>query len=355
MDVCFSNAGRCQVRRCLLVTALIAGVTVSWADVSVGASRPKSPPSLTRQPEINVPQTPEGHVPDSSGPSAEVTFAAPQLFAVVAEAGTNRQRLYGKNDLIPDGKGAEPGFAVETLDATSLQLRDTRSQQLVRVSVGEELPGISRRRLTETTVLDGVDYRYVQGKGLVDPEPTILQIRTRRATLLVDTASPQTTVATPTETPKQAQVREYALTTQQRLDGTILGKVRVKGAGRDAYEISSADLLMAMNHGGRVLMEAWTAVRPMLSWDQGINFHVKSAVADGVLGSQGFRVTSPKLAERAGLEAGDIVIAVNEQPIHGFSDVFRLYRQVRANQNLSAVELKIERQGQVVTKTYRIR
>jgi len=170
----------------------------------------------------------------------------------------------------------------------------------------------------------------------------------------VDTTSPQTTAA-PAETAGPPQVREYALTTQQRLDATILGKVRVKGAGRDAYDISSADLRMAMNHGGQVLMEAWSAVRPMLSWDQGINFQVKSAIADGVLGSHGFRVTSPKLAERAGLEAGDVVLAVNDQPINGFGDVFRVYRQVRANQNLSVVEVKLERQGQVLTKTYRIR
>lgn len=193
-------------------------------------------------------------------------------------------------------------------------------------------------------------------QGSVDPEPRVFQIRTRRAALLVDTPSPQTGVAVaPANTVRPAQVREYALQTQQRLDARILGKVRVKGAGRDNYEISAANLRMAMNHGEQILMEAWSTVRPMLSWNQGINFQVPSPIADGVLGPRGFRVTSPNLAERAGLEMGDVVLAVNDHPINGFGDVFRLYRQVKADQRLSAMELKLERQGHVMTKRYRIR
>jgi S1-C subfamily serine protease len=73
------------------------------------------------------------------------------------------------------------------------------------------------------------------------------------------------------------------------------------------------------------------------------------------LGPRGFKVTSPNLAERAGLEMGDVVLAINQQPINGFGDVFRLYRQVKADQSLSTVEVKLERQGQLVTKTFRIR
>ena len=355
MDVLLLDRGQYRAWRWLVVMVLLAGVTVSWTGLSSGASRPTDAPPLTRQPQIGVPRATAEPVPESSGPSAEVAFADPQRFAIVTEAATNRQRLYGRSDHIPDGASAVQHLVVEAVEVTGLVIRDTRSQQLVRVPLGAELPGTNRRRLTRTTILEGVEYRYVNVSGPVDPEPRVLQIQAHRATLLVDTAAPHNSVAPRAETPGQAEIREYALATQQRLDGTVLGRVRVKGAGRDAYEVSSADLKLAMDHGGAVLMEAWNSVRPMLSWTQGINFHVTSAVADGVLESQGFRVTSPKLAERAGLEAGDVVVAVNQQPIRGFGDVFRVYRQVRASTNLSTVELKIDRQGQLVTKTYRIR
>jgi hypothetical protein len=345
-----SSLGKHRASRVALVTALLASAILWWVDLAAAAGRPTVAPAQTPPPKVI-----EEPMPDASSPWAEVTFAAPQRFAIVTESQTKRRRLYGKGDLVLDGKGTEQGIVVEEIETAGLQIRDTRTQKLFRVAVGEMLPGGGGRRLTETTVLDGVDYCYVTVKGSVDPEPRVLQIRTRRAALVVDTPSPQTVVVASADTAQPAQVREYALQTQQRLDATILGKVRVKDAGRDNYEISAADLRMAMDHGEQVLMEAWSTVRPMLSWDQGINFQVKSPIADGVLGPRGFRVTSPNLAERAGLEMGDVVLALNDQPINGFGDVFRLYRQVKADQRLSMVELKLERQGQLMTKTYRIR
>lgn len=295
-------------------------------------------------------------MPDASSPRAEVTFAAPQRFAIVSELQTKRKRLYGKGDLIPEDKGPEQRLVVDSVEDAGIQIRDTRTQKLIRVGVGQLLPGDVGRRLTEIAILSGVDYCYVNAKGAADPEPRVLQIRMRRAAMVVDTPTERTAVAAaPADSAPRPQAREYTLQTQQRLDGTILGKVRVDGVGRDTYDVSAADLRMAMNHGEQVLMEAWSTVRPMISLDQGITFQIKSPVADGVLGPRGFKVTSPNLAERAGLEMGDVVLAINQQPINGFGDVFRLYRQVKADQRLSTVEVKLERQGQLVTKTFRIR
>jgi hypothetical protein len=334
-----------------LLTALWFGAALVWANSVEAAARPTGPASPPP-----APKTIEDPVPDASSPSAEVTFAVPQRFAIVSELQTKRKRLYGKGDLIPEDKGPEQRLVVDGVEDAALQIRDTRTQKLIRVPVGQLLPGDVARRLAEIAVLNGVDYRYVPAKGTADPEPRVLQIRMRRAAMVVDTPSaPPAVAAAPTDGAPRTQTREYALQTQQRLDGTILGKVRVEGVGRDTYDVSSADLRMAMNHGEQVLMEAWSTVRPMISLDQGITFHIKSPVADGVLGPRGFKVTSPNLAERAGLEMGDVVLAINQQPINGFGDVFRLYRQVKADQSLSTVEVKLERQGQLVTKTFRIR
>jgi hypothetical protein len=328
-----------------LVAALL------WADSAAAASRPAAAP-----PPAAPPKAVEDPVPDASSPWAEVTFAAPQRFAIVSELQTKRKRLYGKGDLIPEDKGPEQRLVVDNVDDAGLQIRDTRTQKLIRVAVGQLLPGDVSRRLTEIALLNGVDYCYVTAKGAVDSEPRVFQIRMRRAAMVVDTPATRAAVAAaPADSTPRPQSRAYALQTQQRLDGTILGKVRVEGVARDTYDVSSADLRMAMNHSEQVLMEAWSTVRPIISLDQGITFQIKSPVADGVLGPRGFKVTSPNLAERAGLEMGDVVVAINQQPINGFGDVFRLYRQVKADQNLSTVEVKLERQGQLVTKTYRIR
>lgn len=335
----------------LVSVSLATAIVMLWAGLSVAAGRVTVAPAPTA-----LPQAIEEPMPDASAPSAEITFAAPQRFGVVTEPRTARRRLYGKGNFVPRGTGADQGFTVEEVDAAGLDLRDARTQRLIRVAVGEVLPGVADRRLAEMTVLDGVDYRYVSVQGSVDPEPRVVEIRTRRAAVVVETPPRQTEIAVaPADTVRSARVLVYPLRTQQRLDATTLDTLRVEGAGRDDYRVSAAGLRSAMHHGEQVVMEAWSTVRPMLSWNHGMAFEVKSPIVDGVLGPRGFRLTSPKLAERAGLEMGDVVLAVNDQPINGFGDVFRLYRQVKADQHLSAVEITLERQGRLVTKTYRIR
>ncbi len=50
-----------------------------------------------------------------------------------------------------------------------------------------------------------------------------------------------------------------------------------------------------------------------------------------------------------------MVLAVNGQPVNTLSDVYRLYRKVRDDGQISTVQLDLERQGQPMTKVYRIR
>jgi len=161
-------------------------------------------------------------------------------------------------------------------------------------------------------------------------------------------------VAPPGSVPR-ARATEYTLQTQQRLDGPLLERVRVEPTGPNTYGLNAADVQWALEHAGQVLQEAWGTVRPLVSFQEGLRFRIASPLADGVLGAGGFQVHSPKLAERAGLMAGDIVRSVNGRPVNGFPDLFRLYQEVKRNPQLSAVEVSLERQGQLLTKTYRIR
>jgi hypothetical protein len=347
---------RHRARRLALTTALLASALLSWTDPAAAASQPQAPAAPSKAPVPPVSRAPiEAPAPDPS-PTAEVTFATPQRFAIVSEPRAKTRRLYTRGDFVPDPTAAGHGFLVDTLHPDGLQLRDIRSQQSVRVDVGGVLPGAGGRRLESTVLLDGVEYRYVNAGGSGDPEPRLLQIRERRAHLEVDATGPPiataTVPSTPTAPPPSA---DRPLQLERRLEKTILDKVRVKPAGQDTYEISAADAQMAFDHGGKILVDAMATIRPMLSLDQGMNFRVQSPVADGVLGPRGFRVDSPNLAERAGIEAGDVVLAVNGQPINGFGDLFQLYQQAKRDQGISVIELNLQRQGQLMTKTYRIR
>jgi S1-C subfamily serine protease len=99
-----------------------------------------------------------------------------------------------------------------------------------------------------------------------------------------------------------------------------------------------------------VLAEAWPTLWPRVSLQDGVSLQLRSPVADGVLGPRGFRVTSPNLAERAGIELGDVVLAVNGQAVNSLGDLYSLYQQVQREARLSTVELGLERHGVPVTK-----
>jgi len=340
------------------LTAVSLGLAVvAWIDPAAAAPQPQAPPARPKAAAVPVaaPQT-EEPVPASTS-SAEVTFPAPQRFAIVGEPHGKRRRLYASGDIVPNVKVAGQGYLVEEVLADGLQLRDTRSQKSVRMGVGVVIPDTGGRRLEGTVLLDGVEYRYVTGAAAPDPEPRLLQVRERRAQLEVDASASQVVASAAPSAPSAPppSENEVPLQLQQRLDKTILEKVQVKPAGRDTYEISAADVQMALEHGGKILMEAMATVRPMLSLDEGINFRVQSAVADGVFGPRGFRVDSPNMAQRAGIEAGDVVTAVNGQPINGFGDLFRLYQQAKSDQSVSTISLDLQRKGQPMTKMYRIR
>ncbi len=348
-----SPCTRFRWRHWLTAVALgIAGVV--WVTPTAAAPQPRTAPA---QPQRAAAAPPRAEEPlPVGGPSAEVTFPAPQRFAIVGEAHGKRRRLYTCGDLVPNVQAPGQGFLVEEVLPDGLQLRESRSQKTVRMGIGTVIPETGGRRLEGTVVLDGVEYRYVHGDSIPDPEPRLLQIRERRAQLVVETAASQAVayVAPPALSPPPSG-NEVPLQLQQRLDKTILEKVQVKPAGRDTYDLNAADVQRALEHGGEILREAMATVRPMVSLDEGISFRVRSPVADGVFGPRGFKVDSPNLAQRAGIEAGDVVTAVNGQPINGFADLFRLYQQAKRDQSISTISLDLTRKGQPVTKTYRIR
>lgn len=340
------SAPRAQRGRLGLANALLVGLILSWSLPTTAAVRSSAPPVRT---DDRIPET---------APVAEVQFAAPTYFAVVIEPGTQRRRLYGVGDPVGDGPGAIPGAVVVGLDSGAVRLRDQNQAQTRRVAVGEAIPGGKDRRLVAIVVLDGIEYRYVTPFGVADPEPRVREIRERRALLDVDaTPAAATLPVAPAARATSAPAAEYTYTleTRRRLDGPLLEGIRVQPTGRNAFAVNADDVQWALEHAGQVLQEAWGAVRPLLSLQDGLRFRVESPVADGVLGPGGFQVHSPRLAERVGLAAGDIVRSVNGQAINGFADLFRVYQAVRQNPRLSVVEVGIERQGQRLTKIYQIR
>ncbi len=303
------------------------------------------PPLATcsaRPPETSIPAT----------ASAVVMFPDPQRFAIAGELNGNRRWLYGKGDLLPTRTIGE-AYLVEAVWADAVQLRHTRTRKVLRVGTGEVVPESDHRRLEHTALLEAVEYRYVPWTTTAASEPLLVQVQGRCAQLDVDTAPPPAGLSPAASTASARLFDAFGSDQPPRHAG--LEGLQIHPTGRDTYEISSADAQMAFAQSRKMLMDAVTSLRPVFSLDEGFSLQVRSSVADGAFGPRGFRVDSPRMAERAGIETGDVILAVNGQAINGFTDLFRLYQQARSDQSISTISLDLQRQGQLVTKTYRIR
>jgi len=138
-------------------------------------------------------------------------------------------------------------------------------------------------------------------------------------------------------------------------DRELLEKVRVDERAPGLYEVNVADAQAVLEQAGRVLTELWPTVQPALSLQRGVEYRISSAAGDGVLSSQGFTLTAPKLAARAGLQVGDTILSVNGRPVDGFASLYRIFREVRQDPTLRTVRVELARQGTRRTQTYRIR
>lgn len=291
-----------------------------------------------------------------STPSAEVAFDTRRRFATLIEPSTKRQRLYGVGDILPDPKGSDSEYRITHIEEQRLQLSSLRGRRAIWIGVGDAVPGRPGWRVLGTPMLRLVEYRYVRTSGPLDSEPRVVELAEDRVRLDVDI--PLTVSASPaTRTPARASSLPPPQSPEagRKFENTLLGRVRVKPTADDSYEINAADLNAALEKGVQLFAEAWPRVWPSASSQRGVSLDIQSPIADGTLGPRGFRVTSPNLAERGGVQVGDLIVGVNGQPVNGFADVYRVYSQMQRDPNLSVIQLDLVRQGQHLTKTYRVR
>ncbi|HVO41941.1 MAG TPA: hypothetical protein VMT34_04935, partial [Aggregatilineales bacterium] len=66
-------------------------------------------------------------------------------------------------------------------------------------------------------------------------------------------------------------------------------------------------------------------------------------------------MTNPKWARGIGLEARDVILAVDGRAVNSFSDIYDAYQQLHRSVRRPSFELTLERDGVPLTKTYLIR
>jgi hypothetical protein len=259
-------------------------------------------------------------------------------------------------DVLVDPKGFGGEYRIKQIEEQRLQLGDLHGKKAIWIRPGSLIPGRPGWRFTGTLRLRAVEYRYVPTSGPLDAEPRVLELRGDHAALEVDISSSASAPPASPSARKAADLSSAGHSAAGKgFEHTLLGRVRVTPTAQDSYEINAADLNAALDQSVQFLAETWPRIWPSVSFQHGINYDIQSPIADGTLGPRGFRVTSANLAERVGLDVGDVILGVNGQPVKSFADVYRVYSQMQRDPHLSIIQLDLERQGQRLTKTFRIR
>jgi membrane-associated protease RseP (regulator of RpoE activity) len=123
----------------------------------------------------------------------------------------------------------------------------------------------------------------------------------------------------------------------------------------DTWEVPARDVQEIGNHAGQVFSEALASAVPSLTPWYGVALKVATSLGGGTLDRRGFLVENLKLAQQAGLELGDRILFVNDEPVNSLGGLYRMYKKLSADTGVSEVTVVVNRANQLRTLTYRVR
>jgi len=286
----------------------------------------------------------------------EIRLPAPVRYALIRQGPGGPQTVVAQGDLLFHPQDPARSWNVEEVTAGSLVLRQGPRGRPQALPVGSPLAGMPGWIFTGTALVEEVHYRYRVVDRTPHPDPILVTLQGARALLEVEIRPSQP--APPEGAPRVAAAPPApapAPPARATLDGDMLEKLRIQETSPGLYEMPAAEVQAVLDNAGRVLADLAPLVLPHLSLQTGLTFQITSAAGDGVLSAQGFTVTAPKLAERAGIQVGDTILRVNGQPVDGVASLYRLFQAVRQDPALHTVQVELDRRGSRLTKTYRVR
>lgn len=282
--------------------------------------------------------------------SAEVLFREPIRFAVIVREPERTRHLRTKGDSL---LGREPlrFVKIERVEGKAVLYRTQAGGALSRLRVGMEFPELPGFFLQGTVLLEHLSYRYRSVDRISNPDPVLVVLDGPAAVLEVETLPRPAPPAAPSDAPASMP----APGPRAVLDEALLGRVRIQPLGPEQYELHRGEMRVILDNAGQVLGDLKPFVLPVLSLHTGLQFKIRSAASDGILGRRGFEITSAKLAGRAGLEAGDVILSVNGRTVDGFSSLFQIYQELKRDTATPRIDVELERDGRRLTKTYWLR
>jgi hypothetical protein len=269
--------------------------------------------------------------------SADVVFREPMRHAIIHRVPANDRLLRRRGDSVLQ-RDPLAFVKIERVEPDALVYRaDRGGGPLMRLHAGMEIPGLPGFVFAETVLLESLSYRYRPVDRIANPDPVLVALHGSTAVLEVETHT----------------TGDFDVLVPDT-DEAVLSRLRVRETGPDQYALHRGELRVILDNAGQVLGHLKPFVLPILSPRTGLQFKIRCAASDGVLGARGFSVTSAKLARRIGIETGDIILSLNGRSVEGFRSLSEIYQTLKRDPAVSRIDLELERAGRRLVQTYRL-
>lgn len=291
----------------------------------------------------------------------EVRLPRPARFALAHDPATGHTGLYTEGESIFAEDYPLPVGNVVAVDEDLLILSPP-SGPAVKVSLGARLPGRLGLIFVRSVLLDTLRYQTRPGAAAPGSTYAVVDIDGARATLertasagKVQTArEPSPAIAPATQSSGAPLAGESSPTQQGMTLADIMEHIPLAEVAPDTWEVPGHEVKQLGDHVGSLLAETLRSARPVLTTG-GIGLRLNTSLGSGTLDSQGFLIQYANLARRTGLEVGDRILFVNEEPVNSVGGLARIYRNLRSDANLSQINVVIKRGEDTKPLAYRFR
>jgi hypothetical protein len=264
------------------------------------------------------------------------------------------EALYAGNDPLPLGK-------IVRVDEGAMALALTSGQTL-ELKKGARLPGKKGLVYAGSVVLDTLRFQVRHGapSGRPAGDYSVVEVQGRQAILQRDALPAEGPYAVAAATPGPAGGRvepvggSGASAVRAATLASLMNASPIREVTPGIWEVPAHEAQELSSHAGALFSEALASASPHFTPWYGLALTVNTSLGGGTLDRRGFLISSMKLAQRAGLEMGDRILFVNDEPVNSLGGLYRMYRKLKADTGVSEVKVVVNRANQLRTLTYRI-
>ncbi len=292
----------------------------------------------------------------------DVRMPQPTRFALIRDTATGLVSLYREGEPIFEGDSPLPLGKIVAVEDRALRVALTSGGD-VQINKGASIPGLRRLIFVRSAWLTALRFQLRHGAASASSRQyAVVDIQGQRAILERAAEpgedSPKASIIAVPGSPRGLKEPRAGGGIAVGESGTVadtVNRIPFAEVSPDTWEIPERNVRELGREAWPLLSETLVGATPVVTFNDGVGIRLNNALGTGTLDSQGFRIDYMKLARRTGLEVGDRILSVNDQPVNSAGSLVRLYRQLSSDAGVSELNVLIRRGGDLRTVTYRIR